>query len=238
MYSIYMYTNTTNGKVYIGQTKCSLEERAQVGGRNYRECPKFYNAIQKYGWGSFSPSIIATTESQAEANELEIFYISEYKSTDDEFGYNISSGGMCDTHSPETRAKISQKAKERYKDKTKNPMYGRHQSDEMKRKLSESRKGILNPAYGRPWTETQRLRCGTKGKKLNLSDEQRKILSDNARRLGQTVGLRPVECIEDCAKFESVTAAAAAYGVTKSTLNGHLKGRQKSCAGKHFRYLD
>jgi predicted GIY-YIG superfamily endonuclease len=33
MHSIYMYTNTVNGKVYIGQTKTSLEQRAQKDGK-------------------------------------------------------------------------------------------------------------------------------------------------------------------------------------------------------------
>lgn len=42
MYCIYKYTNVHNGKVYIGQTSHSLEERAQSNGRNYRGCRKFY----------------------------------------------------------------------------------------------------------------------------------------------------------------------------------------------------
>lgn len=238
MHSIYIYTNSVNGKVYIGQTKTSLEQRAQQGGRNYRESPKFYNAIIKYGWDAFIPTILATAETQDKANELEMFYIAKYKSNNDESGYNISAGGLCSTHTPETRKKISEKAKERYKDKTKNPMYGRHQTEEMRRKLSESRKGKMNPSYGSMWTETQRRLCGTKGKKLAITEEQRDVLRNRARNLGHTTGLRPVECIEDGIRFNSIKAAAVAYCVTKSTLNGHLKGRQKSCAGKHFRYLD
>jgi len=71
-----------------------------------------------------------------------------------------------------------------------------------------------------------------------LSEEQRKKLSVNAYKLGKTTGLKAVECIEDRQSFKSVTAAAEAYGVTKATLNGHLKGRQKTCAGKHFKYID
>lgn len=44
-------------------------------------------------------------------------------------------------HSLETRAIISEKAKERYKDPSKHPMYGKHHSEESKLKNSESRKG-------------------------------------------------------------------------------------------------
>ena len=237
MYSIYKYTNSQNGKVYIGQTSKTLDERAQSKGRNYRESARFYNAILKYGWDAFVPTIITTVETQEEANQLERYYISKYQSTDDRYGYNISLGGDCKYMSPETRKKISDKAKERYKDKTKNPMYGKHQTDEMKRKLSESRMGSLNPQYGKTWTDTQREKCGTKGKKLNLSDEQREVLRNKARELGLTNGLKPVRCIEDDKTFDSAVAAAKHYGVTKSTLNGHLKGRQLSCAGKHFVYI-
>lgn len=66
--------------------------------------------------------------------------------------------------SDETRKKISQKAKERYTDKTKNPMYGRHHSEESKRKMRELKVGYLNPNYGNKWNETQRERCSNKGK--------------------------------------------------------------------------
>ena len=59
--------------------------------------------------------------------------------------------------------KISNSAKERYKDKTKHPMYGKKQSNESKRKNSESHKGRA------PWN---------KGKKCsNISDAQKAKLS-------------------------------------------------------------
>lgn len=44
-------------------------------------------------------------------------------------------------HTEESKKKISEKAKERYKDPTNHPMYGKHHSEESKRKNSESRKG-------------------------------------------------------------------------------------------------
>lgn len=52
------------------------------------------------------------------------------------------------------------------------------------------------------------------------------------------VGLRPVRCIEDCTEYESIKDAALHYGVSKSTLCGHLRGAQKTCCGKHFEYID
>ena len=42
MYKVYMYTNTVNGKIYIGQTMKSLTERACKNGSNYKDCTHFY----------------------------------------------------------------------------------------------------------------------------------------------------------------------------------------------------
>lgn len=238
IYLIYKYTNKINGKVYIGQTHTTLEQRAQSNGHNYISSPKFYKAIQKYGWENFIPTIIETVETQDKANECEMLYIAIYRNVEDEFGYNISLGGQSGAITKDVKKKISEKAKERYKDKSKNPMFGRRHSDESKVKMSNAHTGEKNPMYGKTWTETQRLFSGTKGKKLNLTEAQRDILRNNARKLGKEVGLRPVRCIEDNLTFESITSAANVYSVTKSTLTGHLKGRQLSCANKHFEYLD
>lgn len=237
MYTIYKYENVVNRKVYIGQTSLTVEQRAQTDGNNYKQCPRFYNAIKKYGWDNFVVSIIDTAETPEMANELEIYYIALYRSTEEEYGYNISLGGLGKgSMSEATREKISEKAKERYKDKTKNPMYGREHTEETKRKMSDNRKGILNPMYGTKWNETQRKLCGTKGKKLNISEERRDELRERFRAVGKTVGLKKVLCIEDNVIFNSITEAAKVYGVSKQTLSGHLNGRQHSCVGKHFKF--
>lgn len=238
MYQIYKYTNKENGKVYIGQTSTSLESRAQSNGNNYRGSRHFYNAIQKYSWSSFTPEILATVETSDEANCAEQYYIKLYNSTDDNYGYNLLPGGENREMSAETKMLISAKAKERYADRTKNPMYGKHHSDHARQLISESKIGERNPMFGTTWTQAQRERSGTNGKKLNLTDAQRDVLRERARTIGQTTGLRSVRCIEDNAEFSSMTLAANTYGVSSSTLCGHLRGHQKTCAGKHFEYIN
>ena len=57
-YKIYMHKNKINGKVYIGQTSKSLDERCGKNGSGYIGCIRFYNAIQKYGWNNFEHEII------------------------------------------------------------------------------------------------------------------------------------------------------------------------------------
>lgn len=238
MYTIYKYTNKVNNKVYIGQTSKSLKERAQANGRNYRECRRFYNAILKYSWDSFIPEVLEVVDTVEMANEREQYYIALYNSTDDRFGYNIAMGGDNKLMSKSTRELISNKAKDRYLDKTANPMYGRKHSTEAIEKQRAKKLGSNNPMYGTTWSDTQRQRCGTRGKKLNLSDEQRDTIRKRAAFIGKTTGLRAVICIEDKAIFQSVQEAASQYGVAKSTLCGHLRGHQKTCCGKHFEYVN
>lgn len=236
MYKIYKYTNKNNGKVYIGQTSKTLQERALSNGSNYKESPRFYNAIKKYGWDSFIPEIIEDNLTVDEANQKECYYISLYNSTNPTFGYNILFGGNNSRVPDSAKKIISQKAKERYKDKRNNPMFGKHHSKESIEKMSLSKIGRKNPMYGTHWNETQKKFCGTKGKTLNLTSDHRKQLIERARNLGFS-NAKKIRCIEDNIIFDSLTKAANYYSVNPATLCGQLNGRQKTCKGRHFEYF-
>ena len=91
-YVVYIHMNKVNGKVYVGIT-CQKPSRRFSKGNGYRECPKFWNAIKKYGWNGFLHIIYRTGLTEKEAKELEIELISSYKSFDIKYGYNTSKGG-------------------------------------------------------------------------------------------------------------------------------------------------
>ena len=79
MYKIYMHKNKINGKVYIGQTCTSLEERFGKNGIRYKGSTYFYNAIQKYGWDNFEHIILEDNINDSyTANDKEIYYIRLY----------------------------------------------------------------------------------------------------------------------------------------------------------------
>ena len=236
MYIIYKYTNTINGKVYIGQTSKSLEERACPNGVNYKECRRFYGAICKYSWENFKPEILEEVETLEEANDREVYYISQYKSNNPEFGYNIANGGDNHIQSEESRKIISQKAIERYKDPAKNPMYGRKHTEDAKKKQSECKMGNKNPMYGRKWTEKQRANSGTKGKHLNLTDERRCALSERGKELRKYI-IKSVECVSDGMVFESITEASNYYNIPVPTISDNLHGKSKMCHGLKFRFV-
>lgn len=76
-------------------------------------------------------------------------------------------------HTQEANAKISAKAKERYKDQTKHPMYGKHLSDEAKKKISDANKG-------RSLTEEHKIRI-SEGVRLAMTDEVKEKISQAAK---------------------------------------------------------
>lgn len=59
-YIVYRHTSPS-GKVYIGITSRQPEQR-WLNGNGYKDSPKFYNAIKKYGWDNFNHEILFQTE--------------------------------------------------------------------------------------------------------------------------------------------------------------------------------
>lgn len=103
-YSVYKHTSP-KGKVYIGLTKRKPEIRWSNG--NGYERQVFHQAITKYGWENIESEVLHQGLSKAEACRIEMELISEYKSNDNRYGYNISSGGELGTsHTNETIEKI------------------------------------------------------------------------------------------------------------------------------------
>lgn len=242
MYKIYKYTNLINGKIYIGQTKNTLEQRA-LNGTNYKGSRYFYNAIQKYGWFNFQGDILEDGLTIDEANYKESYYISLYNSTDPSIGYNIKSGGNNSSASEETRRIISFKAKERYKNKTKNPMYGKTHSKESINRMSYLKIGRNNPMYGKTLSEETKKKISDHHKGKNnpihnhiFTESERSKMSERFSKYAQDWS-KKVICIEDNLLFDTITEAANYYGVKKATLSGHLNERQHTCKGKHFKFV-
>lgn len=87
-----MHTSPS-GKVYIGITCRPASVRWKSDGSGYKGHSYFWNAIQKYGWENFKHEILLCGLSRAEASEKEREYIALYRSNDESFGYNLTSGG-------------------------------------------------------------------------------------------------------------------------------------------------
>lgn len=199
---IYILINKLNGKKYIGKHSTNnLQDYYMGSGIIVKEIQK------KYGKKIFSKQIIEYCNSEEQCLQKEKYWIKYYNALQSEDFYNLDEGGAGHTGyipSEETRKKMSQKAKQRFKDKKNHPMYGTHRSEETKRKISQSKKGIK-------------------------SSQQTKQKISNSTKGGNNPRAIKVQCINNGKTFDCIKDAAKWAGVDNSTLSQHLKGRTKTC---------
>jgi len=99
---IYSATNKTNGKVYIGATTLTLEDRKAEHFKKFRSksrSHRFYQALYEFGWDNFTWTRLAQYSDYGELMLSEKRYIKKYSANDPEWGYNMTEGGdgvICD----------------------------------------------------------------------------------------------------------------------------------------------
>ena len=247
-YLVYKHV-APNGKVYIGITSQSAEERWR-NGRGYRNCPLFHNAICKYGWDNISHEILFDGLSKEDAEQKEIDLIVSYKSNNPEYGYNIDSGGCAPCErTAETRKKIgdgnrgkivSEETRKRMRENhadfcgAKNPNYGKRFSEEQRKAMSKAhigkQVGKENPMYGKKHTK--------KAKELQSKN-----------RIGKCTGKSNPKSRGICqydqngnliAKYGCISEAEKVLGTPRGS-GGHIsacaKGKLKSAYGLVWKYV-
>lgn len=144
---IYSATNNLNGKVYVGLTTKTLDERINC---HLSETKKdrlshlyFYRALKKYGADNFTWKILCETDTKEKLKALEKFYIMAYC----KIGkiYNMTNGGelRLNSISIETRKKLSEirkgvKLSEETKKKLRIANLGKKSSEQTKEKMRQS----------------------------------------------------------------------------------------------------
>lgn len=133
-----------NGKIYIGQTTKTLEERKRSYHSNYKHKDRPITfAMRKYGFENFLFEIIEDNILDKKIlDERERYYIKLYDClVSSNKGYNVELGGNgTGKHSPETRLKISQAQLGE-----KNHMYGKKGKD------SPSSKPVIELTTGKTY---------------------------------------------------------------------------------------
>lgn len=210
-YTVYKHVSP-KGKVYVGCTSNKPARRWGLNGRGYNFNDIMHKDIQKYGWDNFEHEILASDLNENDAYELEKHYISEYGTTNPQYGYNISTGGkgaVGVSLSEERKANLL-----KHITGEKHYLYGKHLPEETRRKLSEAHKGERNPNYGKP----------------RSAETRRKIGSANSKR---------VRCVETGEIFDSTTMAATSKGISSSSgISLALHGKYKTSGGYHWEYVD
>ena len=151
---IYKITNKVNNKVYIGQTIRTLEERWQqhLAAAKRQENRRLYDSMNHHGYENFiiEPIIEASNE---ELNNLEMYYIAKYQSTDTLYGYNMTAGGgaIAGSLPPEVEAVRAAKISA--------ALSGRKQPQELIQKRSDALRGKPRSLESRlKYSEAQKLR--------------------------------------------------------------------------------
>ena len=144
---IYTITNTTNGKIYVGQTVQNLPDRASQHESNMKS-GRHHNPYLQNAYNSgqrFDYEAVASGRHIEELNQLEVIYIELFQSRDKEKGYNMREGGGKGCASEETKRKmsLSRTGKSLSPDhcrRISEVRKGKGASNETKRKMSESAK--------------------------------------------------------------------------------------------------
>ena len=139
-YKLYVHINKINGKRYYGITGSKKVEKRWRNGRGYKFWidkdgkrhgnEHFWNSICRYGWDSFEHIVLFEGLTKDEAELMEKCYIALYNTRNPSKGYNQTDGGEGGN--------------------------GAKRTEETRKKISEAKKGELNPNYGKHLSEEHR----------------------------------------------------------------------------------
>lgn len=179
---IYLTTNLVNGKIYIGRHEFNKHNKIYLGSGKI-----FKLALEKYGEENFKRKILRLCFTEHELTVWEHVYIKKYHSQDSKIGYNIASGDVNTSDYnpaklPEVRKKMSISAKKRLANPKNHNMYGKHHTEEAKRKMSEKHKGRPAHNKGIPASEEAKRKMSESRKRVVFTEEYRKHLSEAQKR--------------------------------------------------------
>lgn len=189
--TIYKMTNNINGKVYIGQTVRTLDERNKEHARHHTIIVD--KAIQKYGFENFTVEQIDSASTIEELNEKEMYWIKHYDCITPK-GYNQCFGGgnTCGFHHrEESKKKMSEKKSDIFLGKG-NPFFGKVHSSESKKKMSEKRVGMAHLTRG----QVKKLRESHFNRKVRNIDTGE--IFDSIKKASEKYGINETHITRVC----------------------------------------
>jgi len=232
MMIIYQARCLTSGKIYVGQTKTSLEERRcrhEYNAFSKNMQTYFYRALRKYGKDDFEWSIIYEASELEDLDVLEIQFI-ESLNTLVPNGYNLTKGGdggdtfsrLSSEEQDQKRRKMSLAStgrraittlgRQRLRENMlkNNPM----KREEVRRKVSEHHadvSGENNPMYGKTHTDEVKKKLSILATGRVPSDDVRALWSRQRSGAGNPKA-HPIRCVETGEVFSHIKEALSRYG--------------------------
>lgn len=191
---VYLVTNLVNGKMYVGKTTLTIEERWRYHLQNARAGLPYhlYRAIRKYRPDSFIVEALVEADNEETLNTLERLWIISLGTHSTTFGYNMTFGGDGGAPTEEVRRKMRAKA------------LGRPTSARQK----EVTRGLFK---GKPKSVAQRQKMAA-----HWDSDRREEQAEVARRVNATENkkLKDYTCPDCKQEFRQVT---------KGVYGGHRK---------------
>lgn len=182
---VYMATNKTNGRRYIGMSTKTLEQRKKL--HVYDDGTYFHKAVTKYGIDGFEWKVLCNQCTDMDAlRDKEKYFIKEYNTYLGD-GYNLTEGGDSGNglsgedhwsygkpstfrgkeHTEESKQLIREKRSKQVMRK------GWNHTEETKRKISENcnNTGENNPMYGKNHSEESKKRMSEQRRGKSYSNK-------------------------------------------------------------------
>ena len=222
-------------------------------GLGYRTQEYFYRAILKYGWDNFKHEILYQTDSYEDANSKEIELITQYKSNEKHYGYNIEKGGnLKKIVADSTKIKLRNHHTTPEHLKLVQQINAKRWSDpEEHRKMSERTSGRNNPMYGTKLTDEHKRKlkeghskvkfigkCGADNPMYgkHLSEEHKKRLSELQMGENNSRSKRVI-CVETQTIYGSLREAYRNTGIKHGSISSACLGKSKTAGGFHWEYV-
>lgn len=238
MYTVYLRTNTVNGKQYVGQTGDFKTRNNQWNCLKGNYSNKDLNEDRiKYGLDIFNTIILAQVETEEESLKLEEQYIKELNTLKPN-GYNISIGGKKNSGSGKGNKNpfYGKKHTNEAKHKMSKIRKGKHHSEETKKKMSEAHKGEKSHMYGTHLSEETKKKLShslkgrkawNKGKKtgIKMSEEHKQKLreatSKPIARINEDNSLTVFNSVSEAINSGFSRHCANVANGKRKTSNGH-----------------
>lgn len=137
MYTVYCL-EVPDGRKYIGITSTSLKVRFNKG-NGYRFIPELWEIIDLLGWDAVRKTVLGENLDKAQASVAEKHYIALYNTTNPRCGFNKEMGGINE------HKKVSEQSRRKHSQSVmgdKNHNFGKHFSEEHRRKIAEGNRGL------------------------------------------------------------------------------------------------